>query len=136
MSVAIIALALAPGARADAPPPPVTASMQCDRVGSPGRVKCAVEARASSGSMSWADVVIVDLPPFAAALKGRIGPADSTGRDDSSQRWAFGLVARQTGDGEIVARVRAVVCERPVTDAAAPACTPVEVLVKASVHVG
>jgi hypothetical protein len=117
--------------------PVVTATMTCDRAAEPGRVKCSVEARATGGrSISWADVVLVELPDFTAALKGRIGPADATSRDASSQQWAFGLVARRVGEGEAKARVRVVVCEASVGDASAPTCAPATVDVRAIVRVG
>lgn len=129
-------MASADGARAEEPPK-LTASMQCDRAAEPGRVKCSVEAKATGGrSIAWADVAIVELPDLASALKGRIGPADATSRDTASQRWAFGLVARKTGEGEARARVRAVVCEPGATDAGAPKCAPVTIDVRAVVHVG
>ena len=114
----------------------LTASMQCDRAAEPGRVKCSVEARATGGrSIAWADVAIVELPELASALKGRIGPSDATARDATSQKWAFGLVARKTGEGEARARVRAVVCEA-APDAGPSKCAPVTVDVRALVHVG
>jgi hypothetical protein len=110
--------------------------MQCDRVASPGRVKCSIEARAAGGrTLAWADVALVEVPSFASALKGRIGPADATLREPSVERWAFGLVARQSGQGDAKARVRAVVCEA-TGDAGAPVCTPVEIEVRAVVSVG
>lgn len=124
------------GARAEEPPK-LTASMQCDRAAEPGRVKCSVEARVAGGrSIAWADVAIVQLPELASALKGRIGPADATSRDAASQKWAFGLVARKTGEGEARARVRAVVCEPGTADAGAPKCAPATVDVRAVIHVG
>jgi hypothetical protein len=119
--------------------PKLTATMQCDRAAEPGRVRCSVEAGTTSDrSISWADVALLELPDFTAALKGRIGPSDATTKDATSQRWAFGLVARRTGQGEARARVRALLCERELTtgDAAAPRCSPVTVDVKAIVHVG
>ncbi|HVJ88782.1 MAG TPA: hypothetical protein VM580_03195, partial [Labilithrix sp.] len=63
-------------ARADEPA--VVATMRCERAAGPGRVKCAVEARATGGrSIAWADVALIGLPDFTSALKGRIGPADA-----------------------------------------------------------
>jgi hypothetical protein len=115
----------------------LAASMSCERAAEPGRVKCFVEARATGGrSIAWADVAILELPEVASALKGRIGPVDATSRDASSQKWAFGLVARKNGEGEARARVRAVVCEQVTADASAPKCAPVAVEVRATIHVG
>jgi hypothetical protein len=115
----------------------VTATMSCDRAPEPGRVRCSVEARVAGGrSIAWADVAILELPDFTAALKGRIGPADATAREPALQRWAFGLVAKKAGEGEARARVRAVVCEPAVSDAAAPKCAPATVDVRTTIHVG
>jgi hypothetical protein len=115
----------------------LTATMQCDRVIEPGRVRCSLEARvAGNRSIAWADVALIELPPFTSALKGRIGPADATTREPALQRWAFGLVAKKAGEGEARARVRAVVCEPAPGDAAAPRCAPISLDVRATVHVG
>jgi hypothetical protein len=133
---ALVALG-APPSRAEDAPSPLRASMQCDRAIEPGRVRCAVEAHVDGAahSIAWADVTIVSLPEFAAALKGRVGAADATSRDPSSHKWAFGLVAKKTGQGEARARVRAVVCD--VVSAAPPArCAPVVVEVHAVLAVG
>ena len=109
---------------------PLTATMQCDRAVEPGRVRCTVEARAAVGrTLQWADVAIVETPAFAQALKGRLAPADSIAKDATSERWAFGLIAKKTGDGNVKANVRAVVCS-------GDKCAPVVVAVSASVHVG
>jgi hypothetical protein len=131
----VSAVLLASGA--PAADPPLAATMQCDRAASPGRVKCSIEARAAAGrSLAWADVTVVEVPSFAAALKGRIGPADVTLREPSLERWAFGLVARAAGQGEAKARVRAVVCAPAASDAGAPACAPIDVEVRARVIAG
>lgn len=109
--------------------------MSCERVSAPGRVKCAVEAKATAGrSITWADVALVELPDFVVALKGRIGPSDVTEHEVSSQRWAFGVVARKRGEGTLKARVRLVVCESG--DASTGRCTPVTVDAEALVHAG
>jgi hypothetical protein len=137
-SLAPFVLLVASASPALADEPLATATMQCERAVEPGRVHCSVEARVAAGrSLSWGDVAILDLPEFAVALKGRLGPADSTSRDGTSQRWAFGIVARRAGQGEAHARVRLVVCEPPAgSDAAPPRCAPVSVDVRAAVQVG
>jgi hypothetical protein len=115
--------------------PRATATMSCDRVAELGRVKCSIEARTTGGrTIAWADVALVELPELAAALKGRIGPADAVAKEPGLQRWAFGLVAKKTGEGEAKARVRLVVCEP--ADAGASRCAPVSVDVRALIHVG
>jgi hypothetical protein len=86
-------------------------AMTCERVESPGRVRCEIEARAGPGeSISWGEVVLVRTPPFVSALRGRIGPHDATVREAEVWRWALALVAREKGSGEVEARVRLVVC--------------------------
>jgi len=135
-SAFVVLLAAAP-AYADEPTDraKLTATMQCDPAREAGRLRCAIEARAAAGlALPWADTVLLDVPDFTTALKGRIGPADSVARDPGSQRWAFGLVARKTGTGEVHARVRGLVCE-PL-DGGAPRCTAVSVEVRATVRVG
>jgi hypothetical protein len=93
---------------AGAAPGPV---MTCERVDSPGRVRCEVEARVGPGeSITWGDVVLVRTPPFVAALRGRIGPHDATVREAQLWRWALALVARERGSGDVEASVRLVVC--------------------------
>jgi hypothetical protein len=146
-----LGLGLAPvaagDARADTPPESdVKASMQCDRANEPGRVRCTVEARIEGGrTLAWADVELLSLPEFASALKGRIGPQDALSRDATSTKWALGLVARRSGQGEARARVRVVACEAARSGpeeradagpAPAPRCVPVTVVVKAQLSVG
>jgi hypothetical protein len=157
--VALVTVALlsvstsAPPASADEPL--AVASMQCERAAEPGRVRCSVEARGGAGrSLAWADVAILELPSFAAALKGRIGADGVVARDATSEKWAFGIVARQAGQGEARARVRMVVCDARVqrtrddlpgagqppapgsADAGTSHCVPVTVDVKATLQVG
>jgi hypothetical protein len=104
--------------------------MTCERVESPGRVRCEVEARVGAGdAITWGDVVILKTPPFAAALRGRIGPHDATVHDPGVWRWALALVARDKGGGDVEGRVRVVVCK-------GGRCAPREVDVKGRVLVG
>lgn len=111
---------------------PIEAKMQCERAAEPGRVRCSVEVRTTSPrTIAWADVAILQLPEFASALKGRIGPADATARDASSVKWAFGLVARRAGQGEARVRVRLVACEANNTK-----CAPQSTEVRAMLTVG
>jgi hypothetical protein len=117
---------------ADAGAGHLVASMQCDRAAEPGRVRCSVEARADAGAIAWGDVQIVDVPSFITPLKGRIGVSDATTREPSAWRWALALVARQTGQGRVHARVRLLHCE----DAEKARCVPVVLEVTAQVSVG
>lgn len=135
--VALVVLLTLDSGELRAEEPKVSATMECERAAEPGRVKCSVEVRATgSRSLSWADVTLLELPSFAAALKGRIGPSDAIARDATSQTWGFALVARRTGRGEARGRVRAVVCEPPAGDAGAPRCSPTAIDVKAMVQAG
>jgi hypothetical protein len=106
------------------------ATMTCERVDAPGRVRCDVEARVSAGeAISWGDVILTKTPPFAGALRGRIGPNEATTHDAEVWRWALALVAREKGAGDVEATVRVVVCKGVV-------CAPQEVPVTGRVVVG
>ena len=108
------------------------AKMQCERAGEPGRVRCSIELRTTSPrTIAWADVAILQLPDFASALKGRIGPDDATTREANGWKWAFGLVAKRAGRGETRVRVRAVVC-----DGEGVKCAPQSTEVRAMLEVG
>jgi hypothetical protein len=111
-SVAALATSVAPAlAQQDSGAAPL-ATMTCEHVVVPGRVRCEVEARVAPGeSISWGDVVLRRLPPFAAPLRGRIGPRDASVREPGFWRWAFALVAREKGVGEVEGKVRVVVCK-------------------------
>jgi hypothetical protein len=111
---------------------PVAATMQCEQAAEPGRVRCSVDVRAEERSIAWADVVILQLPEIASALKGRLGPLDAAARDDASVKWAFALVARKAGQGEVRARVRVVVCE----GGEGSRCVPMVTEVRAMISVG
>ena len=108
--VLCVAAALwAPSARADAPKPVVV--FQCDRASGPGRVRCGVEAKVASGEIiRWGDVEILQMPDFAQPLKGRIGPREASSHEDTVWRWGLAVVARRAGTGNVVLRVRLVVC--------------------------
>lgn len=98
-----------PGSVSDADAP--LATMTCEHVAVPGRVRCEVEARVAPGSsISWGDVVLLRVPPFAAALRGRVGPHDASVREPGLWRWPFALVARGKGAGQVEGQVRVVVC--------------------------
>jgi hypothetical protein len=129
VACAVALVARAP-ARADEDAAPPHATMTCDHVDAPGRVRCEAEARVGAGeSIAWGDVTIVRTPPFADALRGRIGPHDATTREAGAWRWAFALVARGKGSGEVEGRVRLVVCRDKT-------CAPREIPLVAHVDVG
>ena len=106
------------------------ATVTCDHALMPGRVRCEIEAHAGAGeSLAWGDAVLATVPRFATALRGRIGPSDAIERTPERWRWAFALVAREPGHGELTARVRVVVCRGAV-------CAAREVPVTGRVSVG
>jgi hypothetical protein len=119
----------APVGQAGADAGVLRATLQCEHVATPGRVRCDAELRASHGTVRWADVEILETPDFLAPLKGRIGPRDASAHESDLWRWALGLVARDRGEGDVVCRVRAVVCD-------AGSCVPEEVTAAAHVLVG
>jgi hypothetical protein len=130
---ALVALMAAAPAPARADEPAVRASMQCERAAEPGRVRCSVEAHAAAGrAIAWADVQILELPELASPLKARIGREDATAREPRRHTWAFGLVARRTGQGDARVRVRAVTCEAE----GGARCAPLTVEIRAPVTVG
>lgn len=128
---------VATSARADEPLG-AAASMQCEHAVQPGRMRCTAEVHVTGNrTVAWADVTIVELPELAAALKGRIGPADATAHDPTRTTWAFGLVAKKLGQGEARAKVRVVVCEPDgASDAGAPRCAPQVIDVRTTLLVG
>jgi hypothetical protein len=119
------------------------AEMRCEKAAGAGRVRCEVEARVPAGeSIAWGDVAIVKLPPFAVALRGRVGPHDAAVREPGLWRWTFAVLARDKGTGEVEGHVRVVVCPAGgVPDSggsagAAGACGAREVDVVGKVEVG
>jgi hypothetical protein len=96
-----------------APDDAIRATVECPKISAPGRVRCELRAEVPAPrGIQWADVEIVRAPPFLVPLKGRIGPADVTAKDATGWRFGFALVARETGEGDVGLRLRAVVCER------------------------
>jgi hypothetical protein len=123
-------LALAQPVWADPDAGAARVSLTCDRADGPGRVRCEAEARVSPGeSIAWGDVVIVRAPPFSLVLRGRIGPHDATLREPEVWRWAFALVAKERGTGDVEARVRVVVCQGKT-------CAPREIPIAGKLVVG
>jgi hypothetical protein len=106
------------------------ATLRCDRVSAPGRLRCDLEVRVPGGTkIRWGDVVLARAPENLVPLRGRIGPRDATAREDDMWRWAFALVAREKGAGDLEGSARLVVCR-------GDACDPVIVPVKLRVEVG
>jgi hypothetical protein len=114
LGVAAASLGDAP-ARADGTDAGTRTTMTCERASGPGRVRCEVEARVEAGeTIAWGDVVLLRLPTFATALRGRVGPHDAAVREPGAWRWTFALVARAAGTGQVEGRVRIVVCNGSV----------------------
>src|SRR6185436_2658566 len=88
----------------------LTAIALCPPADAPGRVKCTAEVRSDGARISWADIVITSAPAFVVPLRGRMPPSDATETHDDLWKFAFAIVAKQRGHGELVLRVRAVVC--------------------------
>jgi hypothetical protein len=108
----------------------LTALAICPPADAPGRVKCTAEIRVDGGArIAWADVVITSAPSFVTPLRGRMPPSDATETHDDLWKFAFAIVAKQRGHGELVLRVRAVVCS-------GDACHPEEKEVRTVVSVG
>ena len=105
------------------------ATLVCEPLAAPGRLRCDVEARGHAGALRWADVEVVRVPTFIVPLRGRAGPREAATREDDLWRWSLGLIARQRDAGDVAVRVRAVVCE-------GDACTPRVAFAIAHVKVG
>ena len=56
-----------------APPPELSARLECQRRPTPGRVLCEAELELSSGVLRWVDVLVVEAPAFARPLRARVG---------------------------------------------------------------
>lgn len=109
---------------------PTVATMTCDPVPGPGRVRCVVDARVADGeSISWGDVILVVVPSFLSALRGRIGPHDATVQEAAHWRWGLALVAHGPASGVVEGRVRLVVCRGAL-------CEPRQVPIAGAVVVG
>jgi hypothetical protein len=100
-----------------------------DQPAAPGRLRCDVEARGWQRTLQWAEVEIVRAPAFITPLRGREGPREATTREADLWRWSLGLVSRDRGEGDVTARVRAVLCDGDT-------CAPDEVVVQGHVKVG
>lgn len=111
-------------------PPEPGVALRCPPSQGTGRVRCTVEATAASGTtLSWADVVILSVPPFASVLRGRLAPEDAIDQGTERWRWEFALAARNRGRGDVTVRVRGVVC-------VGQSCSPWQHEVTASLVVG
>jgi hypothetical protein len=93
-----------------------TATASCEHRSTKGRVLCDVELETASGRLAWADVVVVEAPPFAPPLRSRIALGEARSRTDTRVRIPVAFVATREGRGKVRFRARAVVC-RPLNGA-------------------
>jgi hypothetical protein len=114
-----VVLLLSPPARADDASPPLRAFLVCEPPPGPGRFRCDAEVRVPDGTIQWAEVLVVRTDDFILPLRGRLGPRDASTHEPDIFRWSLGLVAKGKGTGQVVVRLRAVVCHGQV-------CAPVE----------
>ncbi len=85
------------------------AKLRCEPALSVGRVRCALEVAAPSGSrLAWVDALVVETPPFARALRARV--AQPVGPNQAKAELLLGLVASAEGSGVLRVKARAVVC--------------------------
>jgi hypothetical protein len=106
-------------AAGDALRPPMRATLVCESPPGPGRFRCDVELRVSDGTLSWAEVLVVETDEIVLPLRGRLGPRDASTHDADIFRWSLGFVAKARGAGKVTVRVRAVLCHGQT-------CVPVE----------
>jgi hypothetical protein len=102
------------------PPSEISARLVCPQRPGPGRVVCEAELELETGVLVWADVLVLEAPPFALPLRARVGPSALVMKSERRQRLQLALAATSAGSGELRVRARAVLC----TDAALFACRP------------
>ena len=115
-----------------AAPPELSARLVCPRRPGPGRVVCEAELELEAGVLAWADVLVLEAPPFALPLRSRVGPNALHMKSDQRQRLQLALAATAPGSGTLRVRARAVACP----DATLRGCQPVVRETEARVEVG
>lgn len=103
-------LLLLVSAPASSAPPRVDARLSCRAESSPGRVLCELEVEAASGSVPWADALVVEAPEFAPPLRSRVGPTQATARTERRTRLPLALAATRNGRGQLIVSARWVIC--------------------------
>jgi hypothetical protein len=114
------------------PPSELSARLVCPPRPGPGRVVCEAEIEIETGLLAWADVLVVEAPPFAPPLRSRVGPSALFMSSERRQRLQLALAATGAGSGHLRVRARAVLCP----DAEMRACRPVVRDAEAQVMVG
>lgn len=93
-----------------APPEELSVRVSCPTRPGPGRVVCEVELEVDAGTLAWADVLVIEAPPFAAPLRARVGPSALFMKTEQRQRLQLALAASGAGSGRLRVRGRAVWC--------------------------
>jgi hypothetical protein len=117
---------------AAAPVDEFSARLECQRRPTPGRVLCEAELEVERGVLVWADVLVLEAPPFAPPLRARVGPSALFMKTDQRQRLQLALAATEAGSGTLRVRARAVRCP----DASGRDCAPLTREAEATVSVG
>jgi hypothetical protein len=120
------------GRLAQAEPNELSARLVCPQRPGPGRLVCEAELEVETGVLAWADVLVVEAPPFARPLRARVGPGGLFMKSEQRQRLQLALAATAPGSGQLRVRARAVIC----TDSERRTCRPVVVSAEARVLVG
>jgi hypothetical protein len=118
---------------AGAPPaaPRLDVAASCEHKPSKGRVLCDVEFEVPDGRIAWADVIVVQVPPFAKPLRNRVGMLDARSRTDKRIHIPVAFIARDQGHGTVALRGRAVICgPGPAREACAPVAHDLSVELK------
>ncbi|HTV18328.1 MAG TPA: hypothetical protein VMG12_06645 [Polyangiaceae bacterium] len=115
-----------------APVDALSARLVCPPRPGPGRVVCEVELEVDTGTLTWADVLVIEAPSFAAPLRSRVGQTALFMKTEQRQRLQLALAATRAGSGRLRVRARAVAC----ADASRRACQPLFREVEAPVQVG
>lgn len=117
---------------AAAPADDFAVRLECQRRAAPGRVLCEAELEVERGVLAWADVLVLEAPPFAPPLRARVGPSALFMKTEQRQRLQLALAATEAGSGTLRVRARAVRCP----DASGRDCAPVTREAEATVTVG
>jgi hypothetical protein len=132
-ALSVLAAVSALGAAGPDPAPRLDVAASCERKAAKGRVLCDVEFEVAEGRIAWADVVVVQAPPFAKPLRSRVGVLDARSRTDKRIHIPVAFIATDQGHGTVAFRGRAVVC---AATAVREACSPVEHDVAVELKVG
>jgi hypothetical protein len=114
------------------PPSELSVRLVCPPRPGPGRVVCEAELEVETGVLAWADVLVIEAPPFAPPLRSRVGPSALFMSSERRQRLQLALAATSAGSGQLRVRARGVLC----SDSALRGCRPVARDAEARVMVG